>query len=203
MKIAIIGISGNVGQRLSAEALNRGHQVTGIARNVDVVGVKGNLKLVNGNAADSVALSEILKGHDVVISSLKFETADPNKLIEAVRLSGVKRYLVVGGASSLNFKPGVTVLESGHVPDWAIGEAKAGVRFLDILHDVNDVQWTFLSPSALFTEGERTGKFRLGKDDLLIGENGKSSISYEDFAIALIDEVETPKHQQSRFTVGY
>lgn len=203
MKIAIIGISGNVGQRLSAEALNRGHQVTGIARNADAAEAQNNLKLVNGNADNPAALSEILKGHDIVISSVKFLASDPYKLIEAVRLSGVKRYLITGGASSLNFKDGVTVLESGHVPDWAIDEAKAGIRFLNILRGIDDVQWTFLSPSALFIQGERTGKFRLGKDDLLVSEDGKSSISFEDFSIAMIDEAENPKHVQTRFTVGY
>jgi putative NADH-flavin reductase len=148
-------------------------------------------------------LAEVLKGHHAVISSVKFLNSDPNKLIEAVRGSGVKRYLIVGGASSLQFSPGVTVLESGHVPDWAIEEAKSGVRFLEILRGITDLDWTFLSPAALFTDGERTGIFRLGKDDLLIGADGKSWISYEDFSVALLDEIEQPKHIKTRFTVGY
>ncbi|WCT14286.1 NAD(P)-dependent oxidoreductase [Mucilaginibacter jinjuensis] len=203
MKIAIIGATGNVGQRLISEAVNRGHEVTGIARNIGTDEETSQFKKVQGNVDDPQALAETLKGNDVVISSVKFLSSEPNKLIEAVRLSGVKRYLIVGGASSLQFSPGVTVLDSGHVPDWAIEEAKSGVRFLEILRGVTDLDWTFLSPAALFTDGQRTGEFRLGKDDLLVGADGKSWISYEDFSVAMLDEIEEPKHLKTRFTVGY
>jgi putative NADH-flavin reductase len=203
MKIAIIGATGNVGQRLVSEAISRGHDVTGVTRNVGTQEEKENLKFATGNVEEPEELAEVLKGHHAVISSVKFLNSDPNKLIEAVRGSGVKRYLIVGGASSLQFSPGVTVLESGHVPDWAIEEAKSGVRFLEILRGITDLDWTFLSPAALFTDGERTGIFRLGKDDLLIGADGKSWISYEDFSVALLDEIEQPKHIKTRFTVGY
>lgn len=202
MKIAIIGATGNVGQRIVTEALNRGHQVTGISRNPGA-DERDNLELVKGDMNDSRAMAELLRGHDVVVSSVQFQGTDPNKLIEAVRQSGVKRYLVVGGASSLEFKPGVLVLDSGHVPDFALDEARSGVRFLEVLRGVTDLDWTFFSPAALFIPGERTGKFRLGKDAVIAGEDGKSWISFEDYAIAMLDEIEHPQHVKTRFTIGY
>ncbi len=203
MKIALIGASGNVGRRILAEALSRGHLVTGIIRDARKLPATENLTPVSGNINDPAGLAPLLHGHDVIISSTRFLDSDPDKLIEAVRLSGVSRYLVVGGASSLEYKPGVLLLDSGHVPAFALEEARSGVKFLEVLRTVTDFDWTMLSPSALFTEGQRTGTFRLGKDTLLVGADGKSWISYEDFSIALLDEVEFPKHPKGRFTVGY
>jgi uncharacterized protein len=144
----------------------------------------------------------LLKGHDVVISSVHFTTSDPELLIEAVRASGAKRYLVVGGAGSLEVAPGVTLVSTPQFPAIYKAEATKGGEFLALLRDEKQLDWTFLSPSALFVAGERTGKFRLGKDELLTSDKG-SSISFEDYAIALVDELEKPAHSRQRFTVGY
>jgi len=119
-----------------------------------------------------------------------------------VRNSDVKRYLVVGGAGSLEVAPGVRLVTTPDFPAAYKAEASKGADFLDLLRTVDDLDWTFLSPSAMFVPGERTGKFRLGRDKLLSNENG-SSISFEDYAIALADEIENPRHVKQRFTVGY
>jgi putative NADH-flavin reductase len=124
-------------------------------------------------------------------------------LINAVRRSAVKRYLVVGGAGSLEVSPGLALVDSPGFPALYREESLAGKAFLEALRKVNDLDWTMLSPSAVFTAGKRTGVFRLGRDSLLTAADGNSSISFEDFAIALLNEVERPQHSRMRFTVGY
>lgn len=204
MKIAIIGATGNVGQRLVAESLLRGHSVTAIARNVDGLADQDHFTRRSGDLNDTGALGVSLHGHDVVISTVRFTLGDPHKLIEAVRQSEVKRYLIVGGAGSLWSKPGLKHIDTPHFPEFVREEASRGQVFLNVLlKDATDLEWTMLSPSALFTAGERTETFRLGKDDLLVGADGKSWISYEDYAVAMLDEVERPTHVRQRFTVGY
>ena len=113
------------------------------------------------------------------------------------------RYLVVGGAGSLEVAPGKKLIDTPNFPAAYKPEAGAGGVFLDLLRGEKDIDWTFLSPSALIGAGERTGKFRLGGDQLLTAPDGKSSISYEDYAVALVDELEKPAHSRRRFTVGY
>jgi putative NADH-flavin reductase len=200
--IALIGASGNVGTRLLKELAARGHQITAIARDPGKIPAQPGVTAVRGDAADGAGLATLLGGHDAVISALRFLDSDPATLIDAVRAAGVKRYLVVGGAGSLQVAPGQRLIDQPDFPAAYKPEAAAGAVFLDALRQAGDLDWTFLSPSALFVPGERTGKFRLGKDDLLVGEQG-SSISYEDFAVALADEIERPAHVRERFTVGY
>jgi uncharacterized protein len=151
---------------------------------------------------DPQCLADSLQGHDAVISSVHFTATDPRELVEAVRASGVKRYLIVGGAGSLEVAPGVRLVDTPNFPEAYKAEATAGAAFLDLLRGETGLDWTFLSPSALFVARERTGKFRLGKDQLLTGAEG-SRISFEDFAIALVDELEKPAHPRQRFTVAY
>jgi putative NADH-flavin reductase len=200
--IALIGASGNVGTRLLKELAARGHQVTAIARDPAKIPAQPGVTAVRGDAADGAGLATLLAGHDAVVSALRFLDSDPATLIDAVRAAGVKRYLVVGGAGSLQVAPGQRLIDQPDFPAAYKPEAAAGAAFLDALRQAGDLDWTFLSPSALFVPGERTGKFRLGKDDLLVGAQG-SSISYEDFAVALADEIERPAHVRERFTVGY
>lgn len=202
MKIALMGASGNVGSRILRELVARGHAVTGIARSPDKIEALKGVTAVKGDVFDTDDLARLLKGHDAVISSVRFKASDPNLMVEAVRSSGVKRYIVVGGAGSLEVSPGVRLVDTPELPAAYKEEATRGAAFLDLLKQVDDLDWTFLSPSALFVPGERTGTFRLGKDDLLKSENG-SSISYEDYAVALVDELEEPAHVKRRFTVGY
>jgi putative NADH-flavin reductase len=203
MKIAIIGATGNVGTRLVNEALNRHHAVSGIARDPSKLARRTGLSATMGDVTKPDALLLLLKGHDAIISSLRFQGIDTQQLIELVRRSGVRRYLVVGGAASLEIAPGQILLDSPHFPAAYKPEASAAKAFLDALRNVTDLDWTFVSPSAFFGPGERTGKFRLANNTLLTAPDGKSSISYEDYAIAMLDEVENPKHLRDRFTVGY
>jgi len=201
-KIALVGASGNAGSRILKELSDRGHQVTAIARAPEKIASLTNVLAKKGDVFDQAALSELLKGHDAVISSVHFTASDPLKLIEAVRASGVQRYLVVGGAGSLEIAPGQRVVDLPDFPVAYKAEATKGAEFLDLLKQEKQLDWTFLSPSAEFVPGERTGKFRIGKDSLLSNDEG-SRISFEDYAIALVDEIEKPQHSRQRFTVGY
>ena len=203
MKIAIIGATGNVGSRLVDEALSRGHQVTAVARNAARLPADKNLTVANADANNPDELASALKGHDVVISATPFREVKPESLINAVRRSGVKRYLVVGGAGSLEVSPGLALVDSPGFPALYREESLAGKAFLEALRKVHDLDWSMLSPSAVFIAGKRTGVFRLGRDSLLTAADGNSSISFEDFAIALLDEVAHPQHSRMRFTVGY
>jgi putative NADH-flavin reductase len=202
MKIALVGASGNAGSRILKELSDRGHAVTAIARHPEKIAALPNVTAVTGDVADRDGLAASLRGHDAVIGSLRFRAGAPSQLLDAVRASGVKRYLVVGGAASLEVAPGKRLLDTPDFPAAHKPEASAAAAYLDMLKGVSDLDWTFLSPSALFSAGERTGKFRLGKDELLRNEKG-SSISYEDYAVALVDEIEHPRHIRQRFTVGY
>jgi uncharacterized protein len=202
MKVALVGASGNVGSRLLAELVRRGHEVTAIARHPEKIETRPSVTPILGDLFDDATLAKILTGHDVVISSVRFTMSDPHRLLNAVRASGVKRYLVVGGAGSLEVAPGVKLMDTPNFPAAAKPEATKGAEFLELLHQESDLDWAFVSPSAVFGPGERTGTFRLGTDQLLTNEKG-SSISYEDYAIALVDELEQPKHSRTRFTVGY
>lgn len=203
MKVALIGVTGRVGSRLASELLKRGHSVTGIALHPEKAEPRKGLTLEQGDARVASGLAPLLAGHDAVISATRFQTSDPHALIAAVKSAGVKRLLVVGGAASLDVAPGKALLDTPDFPPAYKPEATAGRKFLDALRNEKTLDWTFLSPSAQFAPGERTGKFRLGDDGLLVAANGKSHISMEDFAIAMVDELEHPKHSRRRFTVGY
>ena len=203
MKIAVIGASGNAGSRITTELARRGHSVTAIARHPEKIASGANVTPTRGDVMDQAGLARLLAGHDAAISSVHFLDSDPVKLIGAARESKVGRYLVVGGAGSLEVAPGVRLVTTPGFPVAYKAEAEKGAAFLDLLRAETELNWTFLSPSALFTAGERTGKFRLGTDQLLIASDGKSSISFEDFAVALADEIERPAHIRQRFTVGY
>ena len=203
MKIAIVGASGRAGSCITAELARRGHSVTGIARNPDKIARLANVTAVSGDANDRAALARLWVGHDAAVSSIHFLTSDIEALIGAARDSGVPRYLVVGGAGSLEVAPGVPLVAAPNFPPPYKAEAEKGGAFLDRLRQERELNWTFLSPSALFDSGSRTGKFRLGMDQLLVDSAGKSWISFEDFAVAMADEIERPAHIRTRFTVGY
>jgi putative NADH-flavin reductase len=203
MKIALIGATGNVGQRVIAEATRRGHSVTAIARNVADAAPVDGVTFVAGDVSKPDELAPLLAGHDAVIVSVQFRTLDFDDVLAAVRGSGVSRMLVVGGAASLEVTPGVVLLDTPDFPDFIKPEATPARAVLVQLRGETEIDWTFLSPSMFFGPGERTGNFRLEKDALLTDAAGKSHISYEDYAVALLDEVETPKHSRTRFTVGY
>jgi putative NADH-flavin reductase len=203
MKIAVTGASGRAGSRITAELARRGHAVTAIARNPEKIASLPNVTAQKGDLLDQAGLTALWAGHDVAISAVHFLASDPAKLIGAAKESQVGRYIVVGGAGSLEVAPGVRLVTTSNFPAQYKAEAEKGAAFLDLLSQEKELNWTFLSPSALFVDGERTGRFRLGTDQLLTAADGKSWISFEDYAVALVDEIERPAHTRKRFTVGY
>ena len=202
-KIAIIGATGRAGSQLLEEALRRGHSVTAIARDTSKLGERAGVVRKNVDVLDAQALQAAVAGHDVVISAAHFATIPASAVIGPVKQAGVKRLLVVGGAGSLLLPDGSRVIDAANFPAEYKAEASAGAQFLEALRQEQQLDWSFLSPSALFVEGERRGTFRLGKDHLLVDGDGQSQISFADFAIAMMDEVEQPVHVRQRFTVGY
>ena len=201
MKIALIGATGNVGQRVTAEALRRGHQVVAIARDVSKLEVRAGVTAVAADLTDKAAIGKAIEGADAVVLSVRFQELDVEAMLDA--LKGANRLLIVGGAASLYVAPGVQLIDTEGFPDFIKVEAEPARKALARIQQERALDWTFLSPSVFFGPGERTGKFRLGGDELLSDAEGKSHISYEDYAVALLDEIETPKHSRRRFTVGY
>jgi putative NADH-flavin reductase len=202
MKVAVVGGTGRAGSQIVEELARRGHQVTAFARHPEKAPKTAGVTALAGDLHDGEVLAEALKGHDVVVSALRFSDAPAAEVIGVVKASGVARYLVVGGAASL-LAGGSRLFDSPHFPEAYKPEAGAGIAFLDALKAEPELDWTFVSPSMIFDGSERTGAFRTGDDELLTAADGKSSISFPDFAIAMVDEIETPKHRRTRFTVGY
>jgi len=218
MNIALIGATGYVGSKLLAEALQRGHHVTAIARHPQNVPAHANVTANGTDILNSDALAKVLAGHDVVISAFNpgRQRPDPdifeqhvrghNAIIAAVKKSGVKRFLAVGGAASLKVASGEEYLDSPDFPaDYApFKPAIRGTRELYyLLRKEPDLDWVFLAPSVRIGPGARTGKYRVGKDHVLYDAQGNSTITLEDYAVAMLDELEHPKHHRERFTVGY
>lgn len=212
MKVLLIGASGTIGQRILAEALGRGHAVTAATRDPSKVPARAGVTAVKGDVLDAGSLASAARGHDVVISAFGPSGGqDASKVVDAARAqiaglkaAGVKRLIVVGGAGSLEVAPGVQVVDAPEFPAAWKGIALAHRDALEVYRkDAGDLEWTYISPPALIEPGERTGTFRVGGDQLLVDANGQSRISAEDYAIALVDEVETPKHARKRFTVAY
>ncbi|MEI9988726.1 MAG: NAD(P)H-binding protein [Rhizomicrobium sp.] len=201
MKVALIGATGNIGSKIAAELLSRGHSVTAIARNTDKA--PPGTQAVRADAADPAALAAVLKGHDAVVSSAPFAPGLSPAIIEGVKRSGVKRYIMVGGAGSLEVAPGKLLKDTLTLPDAVRAILDEAALNLKRLRGETGLDWTFFSPAAEIGPGERTGKFRLGGDQLITDAAGKSRISYDDYAIALVDELEHPRHIQKRFTIGY
>ncbi len=203
-RIVILGITGRVGSRVADELFARGHSVTGIARNVSKVSARPSLTVHSADATRADALVPLLRGHDAVVSATHFVGgSEAGVLLSAVRQAGVPRLLVVGGAGSLEVAPGVALVDTPEFPAAYKAEATAGRDFLRTLQQEKDLDWTFLSPAAFLEPGVRTARFRVGGDQLLVDAQGKSWISMEDYAIAVADELESPKHSRRRFTVGY
>lgn len=212
MKILLIGGSGTIGQRVLAEALKRGHTVTSVTRDPSRVPARSNVTAVKGNILDPESLASVAAGHDAVISAFGPSGGqDASAVVDAARAqiaglkrAGVKRLLVVGGAGSLEVAPGVQVVDTPEFPAAWKGIAIAHRDALEVYRkEGGELEWTCFSPPALIEPGERTGKFRVGGDQLLVDTAGQSRISAEDYAIALLDEVETPKHMRKRFTAAY
>jgi putative NADH-flavin reductase len=202
MKIAIMGATGNAGQRLVTEALSRGHTVTGISRHAGTQEPREGVTWITADINDTDDMAAKVAGHDAAILSMPFNGLDTAAPFAVARKSGTW-LLIVGGAASLKTEAGDVLIDTPGFPDFIKVEAEPARQFLNKLKAGVDFEWTFLSPAMFFGPGERTGSFRLGDETLLTAADGKSSISYEDFAIAMLDEIENPKHKNARFTVGY
>ncbi len=203
MTIAIVGATGFIGQHIFNEAVARQHQITALVRNPEKVTLASGVTAKALNLQDAQSLSAALAGHDAAVLSFHYEGQDLRALINAVKASGVKRALFVGGAASLEVAPGVQLLDTPEFPQEWRATASAARELLRVLQGESELNWTYVSPSAFIEPGARTGKFRLGSNQLLLNEKGESRISCEDFAVAVLDELETPAHKQQRFTVGY
>jgi putative NADH-flavin reductase len=208
MNIALIGATGYVGSGLLAEALARGHRVTAIVRHGGGrLRPHAGLTAVEGDATDATALARVIDGHDLVISAfnpgLDADGRGTRAIVEGVKRAAVGRLLVVGGAGSLHLPSGERVVDQPGFPaEWKDGALRTAA-FLDWLRVEKELDWVFLSPAAMLVRGERTGRYRVGKDELLTDSNGESRISLEDYAVAMLDEAELPRHHQTRFTVAY
>lgn len=203
MKIALIGATGNVGSKILHEALSRGHQVTGIARGADKLKGRTGVTPQQVDMADEKKLASALRGHDAVIVSVRHQKNDVLRALAASRAAGVKRVLIVGGAASLEVSPGMRLVDTPNFPPEIKVEALPAAEALRRVREVQDLDWSFVSPSIMLVPGQRTGKFRLGGDQVLKDEKGDSRISQEDLAVAIMDELEKPRHIRKRFTVGY
>ncbi len=203
MNLAIVGATGNIGSRVLDEALRRGHKVTATSRDPAKLVARPNMRAKAASTADVAGLAGILKGHDAAIISLKWNEADIHAVLDAIRRAGVKRCLFVIGAGSLLRKDGRTHFD--HMAEKGIQPptSKPAALAFEEMKKATDLDWTAISPAASIQPGERTGKFRLGLDHLIEDDKGQSLISREDFAIAILDEIESPRHIRRRFTAAY
>ncbi|WP_211747217.1 NAD(P)-dependent oxidoreductase [Paenibacillus sp. Marseille-Q4541] len=210
MKLIIFGASGTIGQAIVQEALRRKHEVTAVVRNRFKLNEKHDLlTVVEGDLLKPGSIAELAKGHEVVISAYgpKFGAEQElvevaRALVEGLREGGVERLVVVGGAGSLKTDEGVPLMETAGFPEEVKPLAMAHQDAFQIYQE-SDLDWTYLSPASIIEPGRRTGNFRIGTDRLIVDEEGQSRISVEDYAVALIDEVDDPYFSGSRFTVAY
>jgi len=214
MHILLFSASGNIGSRILSEALNRGHKVTAAVRHPEkLILTHKNLTVRKGDILDEKSVAALAKGHDVVVSAYGPAHDDPNgpatytkaanALINGLKKAGVKRLLAVGGAGSLYVAPGTQLVDTPDFPTaWRAGAS--GLRdALEVFKKETELEWTFFSPAIMIQPGTRTGKYRLGKDEPVYDSKGESNISIEDYAAAMLDEIEKPRHIRQRFTVGY
>jgi putative NADH-flavin reductase len=217
MKIALIGATGFVGMAILNEAIERGHQVTAIVRHPNKLKDENdNLIKVKADIFEIDRLAEVLKGHNIVISAYNSGWSNPDiyneylkgseSIQKAVKRSGVKRFIVVGGAGSLFIAPNLQLVDSPEFPnEWKSG-ALAARDYLNIIKEERELEWTFLSPAIEMNQGaphERRGYYRTDLDHPVFDENKRSFVTVEDLAVAILDEAENPKHIRQRFTVGY
>jgi putative NADH-flavin reductase len=200
MIVALLGATGKAAARLIAELRRRGHEVTGIARNLPEADL--GVPFVAADANDVAALAEAICRHDALIVAARFVSIHAATILAALKQAGVLRMLVVGGAGTLFAAPGKLVIDLPGIPEAFLPEMRGGQAFLAALK-ASDADWTFLSPAATFGPGERTGRYRLGGDTLLRDADGESRISYEDLAWAMVDELEEPQYSRARFSIAY
>ena len=216
MKLVLFGAGGHVAQAIAREALSRGHEVVGIARNsASVRSDNERMTILDGDASDPASIARVSRGADVIINAISPRPSPSGRpatsladsaraMLEGARRAGVSRLVVVGGAGSLEVAPGVRLVDSPGFPEAYKAESLSGAEALAVYRSsTGDLDWTYISPAAELGPGTRTGHYRRGDDTLLVDAAGKSFISYEDYAKALIDEIESPTHPRARMTVAY
>ena len=210
MKVALYGATGKSGSRILQELASRGHRVTAIVRDPARLPQQGpGVVVKQDDLSDPKKIAAAINGAEAVISAYAPPQDRPDEIVdvtqrqvEALNHGADVRLIVVGGAGGLNVAPGVALADSGYLPDAYQPIARAHIKALNVLK-ASKIDWTYLAPAAYFLPGERTGKFRLGKDELIANAQQESRISMEDYAIALVDELEEPRHRRQRFSVGY
>ena len=213
--VLLIGATGFVGSAVLNELVSRGHKVTAVARNIEKVAKSELLDVVKEDVANVDAIAKLAEDKDAIISAYNPGWTNPDiatlisenypKILSAAKKSGVKRLLIVGGAGTLFCAPGLRVVDSGAIPEEIMGGVRPlGDFYLNTLMNENDIDWVFFSPAGVFDQqGKKTGNYRLGKDDLIVDAEGNSHISVQDYADAMVNELEKPAHHKERFTIGY
>lgn len=213
MRIAVIGATGFVGSKVLAEALERGHQVTAVVRYPEKLPQQARLVGRKADVYEAAQVAAAVEGHDAVISAFNPGWAEPDlynlhvkgsqAIQSGVKRSGVKRLLVVGGAGRLEVAPGVQLVDTPDFPAESKQGALGAREALKLLKQENALEWTFVSPAVFLEPGQRTGKHRLGGDQVLMNGSGPARLSVEDLAVAILDELEKPQHLRKRFTAAY
>lgn len=213
--VLLIGATGFVGSAVLNELVSRGHKVTAVARNVEKVEKSELVDVVKEDVANVDAIAKLAEGKDAIISAYNPGWTNSDiatlisenypKILSAAKNSGVERLLIVGGAGTLFCAPGLRVVDSGAIPEEIMGGVRPlGDFYLNTLMNENDIDWVFFSPAGVFDQqGKKTGNYRLGKDDLIVDAEGNSHISVQDYADAMVNELEKPAHHKERFTIGY
>ena len=213
--VLLIGATGFVGSAVLNELVSRGHKVTAVVRNIEKLAKSDLVDAVKEDVANVDAIAKLAEGKDAIISAYNpgwtnldiatLITENYPKILEAAKKSGVERLLIVGGAGTLFCAPGLRVVDSGAIPAEIMGGVRPlGDFYLNTLMNENDIDWVFFSPAGVFDqEGKKTGNYRLGKDDLIVDAEGNSHISVQDYADAMVNELEKPAHHKERFTIGY
>lgn len=215
MKIVVIGTTGFVGRNITRELINRNHNVIGISRNIDDT-FTPNLETVSLDVTNVNKLAEVLKGNDIVVSAFNSGWENPNiyddfiagskSIQEAVKLAGVKRYIVIGGAGSLYIAEGVQAIDTPEVPEEFRAGATASRDYLNILKNETELDWVFFSPPFEMHPHIKTGRttnYRLGTNFAIFNDDNVSMLSVEDLAVVIADEIENQKHNKQQFTAAY
>lgn len=216
MHIALFGAGGQIARRIAREALDRGHQVTAVVRDPSTLQkYDDRLEVTQGDATDAASVAHAAQGADAIVNAISPRPSPSGRpasslvdgaraVIAGAKRAGIERLIAVGGASSLEVAPGVRLFDAPGFPDVYKAEAREGIDSLDVYrNESGDLDWTFISPAAEIGPGERTGKYRTGGDQLLTDKNGRSFISYEDYAAALVDELERGRNIRRRMSVAY
>lgn len=202
MNVTVLGASGRAGSEITKELAARGHAVTAVARNPERIPPLEGVTAVAGDASDAAALADLIRSSDAVVSALHHDVP-AETLLSALKTAGVHRLLVTGGAGSLEVAPGVRLIDTPDFPEAFKPYALPGIAFLEALRGETEIDWAFFSPAALIEEGPRLGVFRTGTDRLIADAEGQSRISFADYAIAMVDELEQHRHSRARFTAAY